>query len=159
MGFKKAPQTVPQLQILLPDHRLPNSSLRVNNTAGINIWRSETSNMGLPLVNGILSHAWCMCFNSLSEPPFFSPFLLNKWFLMITYNEVNSNYWVILLQTSLRVTHPPAAEINGWNPTEINENRQWIQKRLEFGLFYHGSLHCGVQWNAAMCKEPLVTVE
>lgn len=134
MGFKKALQIVPQLEILLPDHKhkFPKSSLKVNNILlESDIWRSETLSMGLPLVNGILSHACCTCFTSLSESPFFRPFLLNKWLLMIIYNKVNSNYRVILLQTSLRVIHPPTAEINGRNPTEINEDRQWIQKWLK----------------------------
>lgn len=126
MWFKKALQILPQLEILLPNHKhtFPNSSLRVNNMLlESDIWRSETLNMGLPLVNGILSHAWCMCFNGLSESPFFRPLLLNKWLLMIIYDKVNSNYRVILLQTSLRVTHPPTAEINGQNPPEINEEK------------------------------------
>lgn len=127
MGFKKALHIVPQLEILLPDHKhtFPHSSLRVNSILlGSDIWRSETLNMGLPLVSGILSHVWCMCFHSLSECPFFRPLLLNKQLLMTIYDKVNSNYREILLQTSLRVTHPPTAEINGQNPTEINEHRQ-----------------------------------
>lgn len=127
MGFKKALQIVPQLEILLPDHKhtFPKSSLRAKNIVlESDIWRSETLNMGLPLVNGILSNAWCMCFNSLSESPFFGPFLLNKRLLMIIYNKISCNYRAILFQTSLRVTHPPTAEINGQTPTEINEGRQ-----------------------------------
>lgn len=127
MGFKKGLQIVPQLEILLPDHKhtFPKSSLKVNNILlESDIWRSETLNMGLPLVNRVLSHACFMCFNGLSESPFFRPFLLNERILMIIYDKVNSNYRVILLQASPRVIHPPTAEVNGRHPTEINEDRQ-----------------------------------
>lgn len=106
MGFQKALQIEPQLEILLPDHKhtFPKSSLRAKNILlESDIWRSETLNMGLSLVNGTLSHAWRMCFNSLSESPFSRPFLLNKRLLIIFYDKVNSNYRVILLQTSINL--------------------------------------------------------